>query len=362
MIFQDHLADGLLLILINSLAKNCQPVLVVSELGFQFLGDLTDVLFSGLFVVGEYGNFHRFGRNDLLDGLEELLGNCTALVGVFCLTALSYDGIDEFDDLLVYFVSLENSLDHFCFRNLFCSCLDHDNFFTGGSNGQLQIGNILLSQGRVYDEFAVNHTDLGSGAGTIERNIGNAGSDGGTQHSDYFRVALGIYGHNQVIEGYVVAVVLRKQRTHRTVDDTGSQDCMLAGFSLSLVEAAGNLSYGVHLLLVLYAQGEEIDTLTGFVGCSGGAQNGGVAKVHESCTVSLFCNSADIYAQRSSGEFHGKRLIHMFFSFSGSYPSETTEKKIFPEKSAFQWSRRLLLPHLFTLQKQGRKKSVPFCC
>ena len=251
-IFENHLADGLFLILINSLSKNCQPVLIVSKLCFQFFSDLTDIFFSCLFVIGKYGNFHLFRSNDLLDCLKELLRNRTALIGVFFFSTLCYDGINEFNDLLVYFMCFEDCLNHFSFRDLFCSGLDHDNLFTGGSNGQLQVGNILLSQGRVYNELAIDHTDLSRCTGTVKRNVRNASGNRGTQHSNHFRIALGIYSHNQVVQSYIIAVILRKQRTHGTVDDTGGQDRMLACFSLSLIKATRNLSYSVHFLFIFH--------------------------------------------------------------------------------------------------------------
>ena len=76
-IFEDHLADSLLLVLIYSLAQNCKPLFLVGKSFFQFLCYLTDIFFSCLFIVREYGNFHFCRRYDLFDRCEKFFRNCT---------------------------------------------------------------------------------------------------------------------------------------------------------------------------------------------------------------------------------------------------------------------------------------------
>ena len=118
---------------------------------------------------------------------------------MFRFSNLCYNAVDEFDDFLVYFVCFVDGLDHFCFRNLFCSGFDHDDFLSGGSYGQFQVGYGFLCESRVYDKLAVDHADLSHGTRTVKRDVGNAGCDCGTQHCDYFRITLRIYGHYHVV-------------------------------------------------------------------------------------------------------------------------------------------------------------------
>ena len=168
------------------------------------------------------------------------------------LAALCNDLVDKGDNLLVYLVSLIDSLDHLCLGDLIGSRLDHDDLLSGGSYGQLQVGYLIVCLTRVYDELTVDHADLCHSTGACERDIGNRGSDSGTQHCCQLRAAGGIYGKNQVVQGYVVPVILREQRTHGTVDNTGCKDGVLGSLTLTLVEASRDLSYGIQLLLVLY--------------------------------------------------------------------------------------------------------------
>ncbi len=252
-ILEDHLANGLFLILVNRLAKNCKPLFFFCESLFQLVCDLCDVVLSCLLVIGEYRNLHLFRRNNLFDGVKQLLRNCAGLIAVLLFAALSNDLVEEFDDFLVYFVCLIDGFDHLILRNLIGTSLDHDNLVSCGSNGQLKVRNILLCQCRVHNELSINKTDLCSCAWTIKRNIGNAGCKGRTKHSRDLRIALRINGHNHVYQCDVISVILREQRTHRSVDNTRGKDRMLACLSLSLIETARDLSYGVHFLFIFNA-------------------------------------------------------------------------------------------------------------
>ena len=76
-ILEDHLPYGLLLILIYSLSENCKILFVLSECSLKTLGDLSDIAFPCLLVIGEDCGLHLCGRNDLLHLLEHLSRNST---------------------------------------------------------------------------------------------------------------------------------------------------------------------------------------------------------------------------------------------------------------------------------------------
>ena len=311
LILQDHLANGLLLILVNSLTDQGQPLgmLLSITLG-QLVLDLTDVSLTDLLYIGEYSLFHSLGRNESGHILPQISGSHASGVLVLFLTALSNDGVDELDHLLVQVVSSKDSIDHNILRNLVGTGFDHDNLLASGGNGQSHVGYLSLSSGGVEYKLTVNQAYLSSGDGAIEGNVGNGSGDGGTQHSSQLRAAVGIYAHYQVVQGNVVSVIAGEQRTHRTVDNTGSQNSVLAGLTLSLIETAGDLTYSVHLLFVLNAQREEIDALTGLSGSGSGGQNYGITIVHQSSAIGLSSYTSDINAQGTSSQFHGKSLEH----------------------------------------------------
>ena len=75
--------------------------------------------------------------------------------------------------------------------------------------------------------------------------IRNTGCNGRTKHSRDLRIAFRINRHDHIYQSYVISVILREQRTHRTVDNTGGKGCILGCLSLSLCESARDLTYRV---------------------------------------------------------------------------------------------------------------------
>ena len=87
------------------------------------------------------------------------------VIFMLLLAALCHNGINKCNDLLVYFVCLEDRVDHDVLRNFLCASLDHDNFLSCGRNGKSKIRYLLLSGCRVDNELAVNKTYLGHSHG-----------------------------------------------------------------------------------------------------------------------------------------------------------------------------------------------------
>ena len=170
-ILQDHLTNGLLLVLIYGIRKLLKGILIIGESLLELSGHLSHVGITLLLVIGEYRVLHLLFRNDGLDLIEERLRNRIALVWCLLLTTLGDDGIEEADNLLVDLVCLIDGLDHLIIGDAVCTGLDHDNLITGRCNGQIQIGYGLLCVGRVDDELTVDHADLCGCAWTIPWNV-----------------------------------------------------------------------------------------------------------------------------------------------------------------------------------------------
>ena len=151
--------------------------------------------------------------------------------------------IDKFNNCLVDLMTLVDSFDHLSFRNLVCTCFDHDNLSACRSYCKLQVTVLPLLLAWVYDEFTINHTKLCCSTWSIKRNVGNSCCNCRTQHSNQLRTALRINAHYHIVQCNVISVILREQRTHRSVDYTAGKDCVLACLTFSLVKAAGNLAY-----------------------------------------------------------------------------------------------------------------------
>jgi hypothetical protein len=83
---------------------------------------------------------------------------------------------------------------------------------------------------------------------------------------------------------HLVAEPLGERRPQRAVGEATGEDGLLARTALTTEERAGDLARGVHPLLDVDRQGEEVDALAGLAGDDGGQQRG-VAQLHDDRAV-----------------------------------------------------------------------------
>ena len=312
MVFQNHLPDGLFLVLIHRIIQDCQPILLIRKFLSQFFRVSSDIRLSDGAVVRKDSLFHFLLRNLLSDRREQFFRNGAADIVMLGFPALRHDGVYESNNFLICLIRQINGLDHLCLRNLIGSGLDHDDLISGGRDGQLKIGNGVLLQRRIDNQLSVNHSDLRRSAGTVKRNIGNRCRDRRSQHGNNLRIAVRIHRHYHVVQGHIVPVILREKRTHGAVNDTGGKNRVLGSLALALVEASWNFTHRVHLLLVLYRERKEIHALSGLPGCGRRTKQCCIAIMHKGGSICLFCHTADLHLQRSSRQIHGIGLIRIF--------------------------------------------------
>ena len=199
MVFQYHFADCLFLILVYRFAQHSQPLFVFCESLFQFFRDLSDIFLSYLLFIGKYCLFHFFRRNNLFDFLKHFLRYGAACIFMFCFSCFRYDFSDKLYQRLIDFMSHVNRFQHLRFRHFICSCLNHNYFFTGRCDSQVQIPYFPLFLGWIHDKFPVNHSDLRHRARAVKRNIGNTSGDRRTDHCHQFRTAGRVYAHDHIV-------------------------------------------------------------------------------------------------------------------------------------------------------------------
>ena len=198
-ILQDHLADCLLLVLVDSLRKDRQPLLIVCKCLFQLRSHLTDVLLAHLLYIGKYSCLHLLRCHDLFHLCKQLLRNRAALIAVLRLADLCYNLIDELDNLKIDCMTFINGINHHFFFYFICASLNHNDLFAGRCNGQLQITLIPLCLRRIYDQLTVHKTHLRHRTRTVKRDIGNAGGNRCAKHRGQLRTALRIYRHYHIV-------------------------------------------------------------------------------------------------------------------------------------------------------------------
>ena len=112
----------------------------------------------------------------------------------------------------------------------------------------------------------------------------------------------------------LVVPALGEQRAQRTVDHAGDERALLAGAALALEERAGDLARGVHALLDVHRQRQEVDVA--LVSCSGGAEHHGVALLDDDGAGGLLGQLARLERDLGSADFDGDagHVRHMVLS------------------------------------------------
>ena len=112
---------------------------------------------------------------------------------------------------------------------------------------------------------------------------------------------------------HLVAVALRPERPDRAVDHARGQDRALGRAPFALEETAGDLPGGVHPLLDVDREREEIGALARLGAPLGGREDHGVAGADDDCAVCLLGELAglegDVLAADGHGDGNRRRLL-----------------------------------------------------
>ena len=291
---QQPAAHDVLLQLVQALVDLLDHLgVLLVELSVHLVVHGQQALVTDALVVGIQGVLDVLD-GELLDGLEH---SGVGIVGhevELGLANLGHDAVDEVHDLLVGGVTGHDGIEHGVVVNLVGAGLDHSHQIGSGGDGHVHLGALLLLSGGVDDELAVNQTHDNAGDGAIPGDVGDSDSGGSTDHSHGLGLAIGVNAHHGADQSHIVAHILGEQGADGTVDHTRGQNGLLAGAGLTALEGAGNLTHGVHLLLIVHGHGEEIHALTGLCGSGDGAQHDGLAIAHQAGTAGQLSHLAGL--------------------------------------------------------------------
>ncbi len=164
--------------------------------------------------------------------------------------------------------------------------------------------------------------DIADARGTDRPQEGNAGKGqrggGGNQGQD-----VGIVFHVVRQHGgddlRLVLEALGEQRTDRPVDQARGEGVLLGRTSLALEEAAGDLTRGEGLLLVVHGQREEVDADPLLLGGDDGGENGCLAIGGQHGAVGLAGDPASLQRQGAAApfDFYGVFIKHVHVPLCG---------------------------------------------
>ena len=137
-------------------------------------------------------------------------------------------------------------------------------------------GVLELGVRREGDPLAVDQRDADAADRAGEGQAGQLRGRGGGVDRDHVVQVVGVERHDRRDDLDLVAQALLEGRAQRAVDQAAGEDRVLGGTALTAEEGAGDLAGGVHPLLDVHREGEEVELVLGLLGGGGGRQHHGV--------------------------------------------------------------------------------------
>ncbi len=152
----------------------------------------------------------------------------------------------------------------------------HDRDVTGvgdpTGDDHVEDGAVELAVAGERDPLALDEGDADATDGAGERQAGELGRQRrGVDRQDVVGL-VGVERHHGDDDLDLVAQTLLEGRAQRAVDEAAGEDRVLARATLGAEERAGDLAHGVHPLLDVDRQGEEVEVVLGVLAGGGGRE------------------------------------------------------------------------------------------
>ena len=213
---------------------------------------------------------------DLLDGLVER---------VLLLDDSAVDLLPLGDELVLSLAEGSKGLlaklhggEHVVLGDLLGAGLDHRDEVSRAAQLQVQIGVLALLIGGVNDKLAGLHVaaDAHAGKRALEGHAAERHGQGSTHDVDDVKGVDLVGDERGSDDVHLVAEAVREARANRTVDHARGERGLLAGTALTLEVATRDAPCGVHLLVEVDGQREEVVVLA-LLGDDHGVEHRGVA-------------------------------------------------------------------------------------
>ena len=185
---------------------------------------------------------------------------CGASIASFSLPAFSASSRCSGAQLLDLRVGDVERVEHLGLGDLVGARLDHEDGLVGAGDDEVEVGVVdEVGLARVDDEVAVDLADAHGADGRGERDRREHQRRGGAVHREDVVGVDVVDAQRHVHQLRLEVPALREERADRAVDHARGQRALLARATLALEERAGDLARGVHALLDIHRQREEVD-------------------------------------------------------------------------------------------------------
>jgi len=190
--------------------------------------------------------------------------------------------------------------------DLIATGLDHRQAFLRADDDEVEVRLVLhLAQRRVEDELAVDLPDANSAHRPHERERGEHQRRRRAVDAQNVVRRSEIRGQNGADHLHLVAKALRPERPNRPVDHPCGEDGTLGRAPLPLEKAARDLAGGVHPLLDVDREREEVCALARFHTALGRGEHHRVACADDDCAVRLLREVAGFEADLLVSDLDG---------------------------------------------------------
>ena len=196
--------------------------------------------------------------------------------------------------------------------------LDHEDGLLGAGDDEVEVAAALGQVGlaRVDDEVAVDLADAHRADGRRQRDRRDHQRRGGAVHREDVVGVDVVHRERDADQLRLVAPVLGEQRAQRAVDHARGERRLGARAALALEERAGDLARGVHALLDVDREGQEVRVAE--VAHGRGAEDHGVALTDDDGAACLLGELARLEGDLGAGDVDRNGLhgigIHIWFS------------------------------------------------
>ena len=178
-------------------------------------------------------------------------------------------------------------LQHDLFGHFLGARLDHRDGVERAADDEVEVRLLHLRHQRVDLDLPVDAADAHRADRPEEGQRRDGQRRGGAVDREGVMAVLAVDREHRADDLHLVAKALGPERPDRPVDHPRVQRGLLGGLALALEKAAGNLAGGVHLLLDIDGEGEEVGSLTRLAAPDGRGQHDRGAAAHGDCTVGL---------------------------------------------------------------------------
>src|SRR4051812_28952815 len=214
--------------------------------------------------------------------------------------------VAELDDLAM--CDLER-LEELVLGHLVRAGLDHGQAVLRADDDQVEVGALRLLQRRVDHELALDqcHPDRADRPEEGQRRDSQRRRDGVDAENVVRGHHVGREDRGDALR--LVAVALREERPHRAVGHPGGEDGALGRAALPLEEPAGDLAGGVHALLDVDRQREEVRAFARLRPALGRAEDDGLTGADDDRSVGLLRQLAALERNLLAADLdgHGNR-------------------------------------------------------